>query len=106
QLFLRQPLVWLDRIGLLSADPLFARAVGAGVEDIGLSPVALVLVPLGLWAWCRGTRGRLPVGLGLGLAAAIWLTMEATLGRGLIWPLLKPLPFFRSLHENSRFAAA
>ncbi len=106
QIFVPQPLLFLERLGLVPGDTLFPRWAGSGVEDAGLSPAALGLVPLGLFFWVRTWRAEKILPLAVGLLAAIWLAVEVTLGRGLIWPWLKPLPFFRSLHENSRFASA
>jgi hypothetical protein len=40
------------------------------------------------------------------LAAFTWLTIEFTLAKGLVYPLLRKLPILSSLHVNVRFAAA
>ena len=106
QIFLPGPLLFLERLGLVQPDTIFARWAGNGVENVGLSPVAVGLVPLGIFFWVRTWRAKKILTLAVGLLAAMWLAVEMTLGRGLIWPWLKPLPFFRSLHENSRFASA
>ncbi len=79
-------------------------------EDVGYGVATLAILAAGavmLWRSRRGTHW-LPANRRLALAAfaALWITAEFALGRGLLWPLLKPLPFLRSLHENYRFAAA
>jgi len=79
-------------------------------EDVGYGPAA-VLILLGgtvvLWQTSRlRCSWRQRPKLWVGVIAAIFLVTECTLGRGLIWPVLKPLPFLRSLRENHRLAAA
>lgn len=106
QLLLWKPLLFLERVGWLSADDVFARWAGVGVEDLGLSPVALVLLPLGVAVWIKRWRASGTIPLALALIGVVWLTVEFTLGRGVFWPWLKPLPILRSLHANSRFGSA
>jgi hypothetical protein len=106
QLLLGKPLLFLERVGWLSAGDVFTRWAGQGVEDLGLSPIACVLLPVGIGVWVKCWRSSAVLPLALGLAVVVWLTMEISLGRGLLWPWLKPLPILRSLHANSRFGSA
>ncbi len=80
------------------------------IEDSGYGLVTLGILAGGAVCLWRARRHSVWSGSSWPLAAAtvgaIWITTEFTLGRGLIWPLLKSLPFLRSMHENYRFAAA
>ena len=79
--------------------------------DVGLSPIAWMLLALAAGrALAHVRRDRLPeiqrqtwIACGLGAVIA-WLLVEATLARGFVYPLLKPLPILRSLHVNPRIA--
>src|SRR5258708_340410 len=86
QILLPSPLRFLDRAGLLSAESVFHRWAGTGVDDLGLSPIALGLVPWGVYLWMRAWRGEQLLLRTLALLGAVWLTLEVTLGRGLLWP--------------------
>ncbi|MBI5692654.1 MAG: hypothetical protein HZC55_21450 [Verrucomicrobia bacterium] len=105
QLFAAKPVFLLQWLVDLDPATLFARLAGPEVEDAGVSPVALVLVPLGCLPFFRNwSPARCAAAVATGLA--LWIASEFTLGRGLLWPHLQPLPFLRSMHANSRYAAA
>ncbi|MBF0564328.1 MAG: hypothetical protein HQK89_03710 [Nitrospirae bacterium] len=76
--------------------------------DIGLSPVVLVIALLSVKN--MGTIGgrifsRENVPYVILLLFTIWVTLELTLARGYVYTFLKGLPYFRSLHVNTRYAA-
>lgn len=81
--------------------------------DVSLSPVLLGILYVGAikYAVNRRNRPRTPletrqwIAIGL-LALAIWVTAEFALARGFLYPLLRNLPFMRSMHVNVRFASA
>ena len=94
-----------------------SKLTGASVQvgiwelDTSLSPVVWIVLAI---AVARGvTRGR--VGWAqldrnqktafILLLVATWVMVEATLARGLVYPLLKELPILRSLHVNHRVAS-
>lgn len=92
----------------------FSDDEGAGLfgtgGDIGYGPVAaLILLVGGVIVWRHSAvlaSWRTRPALWMAAIAAVALTAEFALGRGLVWPWLKPLPLLRSLHENHRLAAA
>lgn len=104
QFFLLPPLLLAQRWVPFDAHGVFQQLAGVNVEDLGFSLIAGGLIVVGTMAWWR--RGTGSARSWLFVALAVWITVEFTLGRGLVWPLLKPLPFLRSLHMNSRFGAA
>ncbi len=79
-------------------------------EDVGYGLVTLLILLFGATRFHRqqldSPRRESSWPLVLAVAGAIWITTEFTLGRGLVWPILKPLPFLRSLNENHRLAAS
>ena len=100
-------LIWiLDYLNVLSKETATITLLGKDVDDIGLSPIAAVLVPVGFVVWIARLRRHQAMPTQLLGVVAVWITIEFTIGRGLLWPWLKQLPFLRSLHENSRFGAA
>jgi hypothetical protein len=97
-------------------DDALIRATGAGVHvweiDTGLSPVVAFALLGGAVYWIRSlSRGRirrpsLRTALCIaGLLLTTWFTIETTLARGVIYPVVRELPVFRSLHINHRVAA-
>ncbi len=88
--------------------------VGLWELDLSLSPVVWILLFGGILtlAYLALTK-RLAVqplkqrifALAI-LAFAIYLTLEFTFARGLIYPVLRDLPFLRALHVNPRFGSA
>lgn len=88
--------------------------VGLWELDLSLSPIIWILLPGGILTlgWLILTK-RLAVSplkeriLALALlASAIYLTLEFTFARGIIYPTLRELPFLRALHVNPRFGSA
>jgi hypothetical protein len=81
--------------------------------DTGLSPVLIVILLAGVagfLARLRKTRiGKIESSrlraLFL-LLLAVWIIMEWTFAKGLIYALIRDLPILRSLHVNVRFASA
>jgi len=81
--------------------------------DTGLSPVLIVILLAGLAGFLSRLRKT-----GVGkikssrlralpfLLLAVWIVMEWTFARGLIYSLIRDLPILRSLHVNVRFASA
>ena len=106
QLFGRRALLCLTRWLPFSGNEA-AGWFGRG-EDVGFGPLAAIVLLGGGWLLLRRAA---PVSAGRGTllcasVLAIWLAAECSTGRGLVWPLLKPLPFLRSLHENHRLTAS
>lgn len=90
-----------------------SERTGIWEVDVSVSPVALVLAVLGVWSAGRRLArpglieiDRRTVAAAAAAAVVTWLLIEATLARGVFYPWLKPLPILRSLHVNSRIAAA
>jgi hypothetical protein len=86
---------------------------GVWEVDTGLSPVLIAVLLLGLVRLAIDVRAngwpRLERGQGralLLLVVATWIAIEATLARGLVYPIIKQLPVLSSLHVNHRLAAA
>ncbi|HET9590514.1 MAG TPA: hypothetical protein VFO91_17135 [Anaerolineales bacterium] len=87
---------------------------GIWETDIGLSPVLIILLLFSLARLISRARKKPPavrrasgsVFAWLILLIGVWMTMELTLSRGLIYPYIKGLPILRSMHVNVRFAAA
>ena len=85
--------------------------VGIWELDVALSPVLIALLGVavlrpsrfGMFAsrWRRERWIAFTV-----LCVIVWVLLEATLGRGLLYPLIKQLPILRSLHVNHRVPAA
>lgn len=90
-------------------------SVGLWELDLALSPIVWILLLIGLLLLLarltrrpgavlpRGWGGWLALAL---LAAAIWLALEFTFARGLVYPTLRQLPFLKALHVNPRFGSA
>ena len=74
--------------------------------DISLPPALIVLLGSGLFLLRRPRDFRASVPAILSLGLGVWLIVDFTLAKGLLYHLLKPLPVLRSLHVNTRFAAA
>lgn len=95
-------------------DDALVRATGSGVHvselDVSLQPVltiALVLVVLRLlWlGYQRRVEWRAFSSVGLVLlSVSVWIALETTFARGLVYPALHQLPVFRSMHVNHRVA--
>ena len=90
-----------------------SERLGIWELDISISPAALVLVAVaGVQVIARVRRyglqriDRKVIAAATVAAVVTWLLVEATLARGLIYPILKPLPILRSLHVNPRIAAS
>jgi hypothetical protein len=87
---------------------------GIWETDIGLSPVLLFLLLIGLVRLFGALRKKRRLTLersprlfaSLLLVAGVWITLEMSLARGILFPYLKALPILRSMHVNVRFAAA
>jgi hypothetical protein len=81
--------------------------------DMSLSPVVLGIVIIGIYSFLRYPKkysflfkvNKKCVAWIL-LVLFTWLTIEFTLAKGLIYPILQKLPILSSLHVNPRFAAA
>jgi hypothetical protein len=103
-----------------------ARAYGAMVNltsspelgiwelDAGFPPTFFVCLALGVWAVVRERQRQLPAVAAGGsrrvplaaLVVGIWITIEACLGTGLIFPWLQRLPIISTMHVFPRFAGA
>jgi hypothetical protein len=87
--------------------------VGIWETDIGLSPVLIIFLFTVLAAAIANFRRNthpnwkrsVPTGFIL-LVFAVWITIEMTFAKGIIYTSTKHLPILRSLHVNVRFAAA
>jgi hypothetical protein len=105
--FLLKSSFLVHRLFGLDTSALLASWAGLGHEtDLGLSPVVLLLVPVGLFVWVRHWTGPAKLWLALALGLAVWITIEFASGQGLLGPCLKPLPFLRWMHANARFGSA
>lgn len=81
--------------------------------DMSMSPVVFVIIIAGFYQFIRKPRERVKWFTTnrrwlawILLALFTWLTIEFTLAKGLVYPLLEKLPILSSLHVNMRFAAA
>jgi hypothetical protein len=105
--FLLKSSFLLHRLLGLDTSALLAPWAGVNHErDLGLSPVVLLLVPVGFFVWVRHWTGPAKLWLALALCLAVWITIEFASGQGLLWPCLKSLPFLRLMHANARFGSA
>jgi len=74
--------------------------------DLGLSPVVLLLVPVGLVGWIGHWSSPAKIWLSLALCFDIWITIELASEHGVLWPYLKALPILHSMHVAARFGSA
>lgn len=97
-------------------DGALIRLTGASFHvwelDTGLSPVLTAVLLIGLIRFIASARKRglppLPPGTAsalIVLGVTLWLVVETTIAKGLVYPVLKQLPILRSMHVNTRFAA-
>jgi hypothetical protein len=105
-LFAHKPMWFVDRAGLNLLSGWLHKAFPDDLVDYGMSPAALLLAPLGLFVFLSRLFARASGAQMILLVGTVWITIDFTLGRGLIWPLIKPLPFIRALHENPDFGSA
>ncbi|HTX92203.1 MAG TPA: hypothetical protein VMC09_13400 [Anaerolineales bacterium] len=80
--------------------------------DVSLSPVLFLFLGLGIiYLGIALARKKMTfkashwVALTI-LVLATWLTVEFTLARGVLYPMLRKLPILNSMHANVRFASA
>jgi hypothetical protein len=108
QLFGRRTFLGLSRWLPFTGDELNS-VIGRG-EDVGFGIVTALVLAAGAVLLIRHAgSARAERDTKWQWAAAIvvtWIVIEFMLGKGVLWPFLKPLPFLRSLHENHRLAAA
>jgi hypothetical protein len=90
-----------------------AKEYGWWEFDMSLSPVVFGILIVGVFGLIRNAKIKVKASLSerkwiawILLIAFTWLTIEFTLSKGLIYPLLQRLPILSSLHVNPRFAAA
>jgi hypothetical protein len=90
-----------------------AKGYGWWEFDMSLSPVVFGILIIGLFGLFRNVKKQVKASLAerkwiawILLILFTWLTIEFTLSKGLIYPLLQKLPILSSLHVNLRFAAA
>ena len=109
-------------LGLIGVDPshlpgyLIAMSgafYGYWEFDMSLTPAVFVLIIAGGYRYLRKPRELAKLLLTnrkwaaiIMSVLAIWITIEFTLAKGLIYPILHKLPIMSSLHVNPRFAAA
>ena len=81
--------------------------------DMSMSPVVFGILIAGLYQFIRRPRERArwftydrKYLAWILLVVFIWVTIEFTLAKGLVYPILEKLPLLSSLHVNIRFAAA
>lgn len=81
--------------------------------DAGFPPTFFICLALGLWAVAREQQPQRPPVLGVSrrvplaaLLIGIWVTIEACLGTGLIFPWLQRLPIISTAHVFPRFTGA
>ena len=98
-------------------DDALVRATGSGVHvselDVSIQPVLTIALAIAVIRvlWLIGRRriewnaaGPRWVALLL-VVVTVWIAVETTLARGLFYPALHQLPFFRSMHVNHRVAS-
>jgi hypothetical protein len=109
------PVMWVLRLDLSQVSSALMKLTGASPRmgiwevDTAVSPIVLLCLIAGaaLAVTKRSSRpfdGRRRYAIGA-LVALTWVLVEMTLARGLVYPLIQPLPVMRSLHVNVRFAA-
>jgi len=81
--------------------------------DMSMSPVVFGIVIIGIYSFLRKPKKypnlfavKIKWIAWILLIFFIWLTIEFTLAKGFMYPLLQKLPILSSLHVNPRFAAA
>lgn len=81
--------------------------------DMSLSPAVFGILIIGMFGFLGKAKKKVKASLAERKWIAwvlffffTWLTIEFTLSKGLIYPLLQKLPIMSSLHVNLRFAAA
>jgi hypothetical protein len=79
--------------------------------DTGLSPVLIVFLLAGMAGFAANIRRKHREKINTGrryallfLFFAVWIVIELTFAKGLIYSLIRDLPILRSLHVNVRFA--
>jgi hypothetical protein len=79
--------------------------------DTGLSPVLIVFLLAGMAGFAANIRRKRKEKIDIGrtyalvfLFFAIWIVIELTFAKGLVYSLIRGLPILRSLHVNVRFA--
>ena len=86
---------------------------GIWETDIGLSPVLVILLSLALARLAGIARKNRvwrikvlshPIAWSV-LLVGIWIALEMTFAKGILFPYIKSLPVLRSMHVNVRFAA-
>jgi hypothetical protein len=105
-LFVYKPMWLADRAGMDLVSRWLHKEFPAELVDYGMSPAALLLAPIGLFIFLRRLLARASITQLVLVLGTIWITVDFTLGRGIIWPLIKPLPLARALHENPDFGSA
>jgi len=81
--------------------------------DMSMSPIVFGIIIIGIYSFLRKPK-KYPNLFAVNkkwiawilLIFFIWLTIEFTLAKGFMYPLLQKLPVLSSLHVNPRFAAA
>lgn len=98
-------------------DDALVRATGSGVHvselDVSIQPVLTIALAVAairlLWlVWRRRIVWNVAAPQWLALLLlllAVWIAVETTLARGLLYPTLHQLPIFRSMHVNHRVAS-
>jgi hypothetical protein len=110
------PILLLGRYPPQRLDDALINATGAGVHvwelDTGISPVLAAVLLIGCMRWLRSIRKQGVPSVEPGTAAMLvvlavtsWIAIETTLAKGFIYPVVRELPVFRSLHVNHRVAA-
>jgi len=107
-------LIGPDPVLLLNAMRLATGAhYGYWEFDMSLSPIVIGIIFFGVYSLLREPKkySNLFVLKKKWIAWVLlifftWLTIEFTLAKGLLYPLLQKLPILGSLHVNPRFAAA
>jgi len=96
---------------------IFIAATGADYGywefDMSITPIVFAILLTGLYVFFRQPQkylskllhGQKKIAWVL-LALSLWIAVEFTIAKGLIYPLFQHLPILSSLHVNVRFAAA
>jgi hypothetical protein len=111
------PVLLLGGFPAQRLDDILILVTGAGVHlwelDVSLAPVLSIALVCGLASVILAVsrRGLPSISAGtavaaLGMVATVWLLIELTIARGVLFSLFKALPPLKSLHLNYRFAAA
>lgn len=111
------PILYAGGFPTQRLDDALISATGAGVHiselDVSIQPVLTIALAVAairvFWlAWRRRTARNIVATQWIALLllfVTVWIAVETTLTRGIVYPALHQLPIFRSMHVNHRVAS-